>query len=59
MSWVSIQDITLRLSPSVDPKTHELTSTGILDTKFGFSIETGGPRIKYTICMEIYFLHFF
>ena len=35
------QDITLRLSPSVDPHTHELTSTGILDTKFGFSIETG------------------
>ena len=39
-----IQDITLRLSPSVDPKTHELTSTGILDTKFGFSIETGAAK---------------
>ena len=38
------QDITLRLSPSVDPKTHELTSTGILDTKFGFSIETGAAK---------------
>ena len=38
------QNITLRLSPSVDPHTHELTSTGILDTKFGFSIETGAAK---------------
>jgi len=38
------QDITLRLSPSVDPHTHRLTSTGILDTKFGFSIETGAAK---------------
>ncbi len=38
------QDITLRLSPSVDPHTHALTTTGILDTKFGFSIETGAAK---------------
>jgi len=31
----------LRLSPSIDPHTHLLTTTGILDSKFGFSIETG------------------
>ena len=35
------QDVLLRLSPSVDPHTHVLTTTGILDSKFGFSIETG------------------
>ena len=35
------QDILLRLSPSVDPHTHVHTTTGILDSKFGFSIETG------------------
>ena len=35
------QDIMLRLSPSVDPHTHTATTTGILDSKFGFSIETG------------------
>ena len=35
------QDILLRLSPSVDPHTHIHTTTGILDSKFGFSIETG------------------
>ncbi len=35
------QVVNLRLSPSVDPHTHRLTSTGVLDSKFGFSIETG------------------
>ena len=35
------QDIMLRLSPGVDPHTHVATTTGILDSKFGFSIETG------------------
>ena len=35
------QDVMLRLSPSIDPHTHEKTTTGILDSKFGFSIETG------------------
>lgn len=36
-----IQDILLRLSPGVDPHTHVHTTTGTLDSKFGFSIETG------------------
>ena len=35
------QAVNLRLSPSIDPHTHRLTSTGVLDSKFGFSIETG------------------
>lgn len=35
------QKVLLRVSPSVDPHTHMLTTTGILDSKFGFSIETG------------------
>ena len=39
------QKVLLRLSPSVDPHTHLLTSTGILDSKFGFSIETGDAEI--------------
>ena len=37
-----VQDIMLRLSPSVDPHTHVHTTTGILDSKFGIPIETGG-----------------
>jgi len=36
-----VQNIMLRLSPSVDPHTHSYTTTGILDSKFGFSIQTG------------------
>ncbi|MDA1281298.1 MAG: diaminopimelate decarboxylase [Chloroflexi bacterium] len=35
------QQILLRVSPSIDGHTHLLTSTGVLDQKFGFPIETG------------------
>jgi diaminopimelate decarboxylase len=35
------QPVLLRISPSVDPHTHVHTTTGILDSKFGFPIETG------------------
>ena len=35
------QDILIRVSPGIDPHTHVYTTTGILDSKFGFSIETG------------------
>ena len=36
-----IQDILIRVSPGVDPHTHVYTTTGVLDSKFGFSIQTG------------------
>jgi diaminopimelate decarboxylase len=35
------QNILIRVSPGVDPHTHVYTTTGILDSKFGFSIQTG------------------
>ncbi|MBM3935333.1 MAG: diaminopimelate decarboxylase [SAR202 cluster bacterium] len=35
------QDVMLRISPNVDPHTHVMTTTGTLDSKFGFAIETG------------------
>jgi len=35
------QDILLRLSPGVDPHTNVHTTTGIIDSKFGFPIVTG------------------
>jgi diaminopimelate decarboxylase len=35
------QSILLRLTPGVDPHTHRHTTTGILDSKFGFPIATG------------------
>ena len=36
-----IQEVLVRVSPGVDPHTHVHTTTGILDSKFGFSIQTG------------------
>jgi diaminopimelate decarboxylase len=35
------QKIMLRLSPGIDAHTHKKTTTGILDSKFGFAMETG------------------
>ena len=40
-----VQSVLVRVSPSVDAQTHRLTTTGILDSKFGFSIETGHAEI--------------
>jgi diaminopimelate decarboxylase len=38
------QTVLVRVSPSIDPHTHLLTTTGVLDSKFGFPIETGQAR---------------
>ena len=35
------QKVLLRLSPGIDPHTHEKISTGSVDSKFGAAIETG------------------
>ena len=35
------QPVLLRVSPNVDPHTHAKTTTGVLDSKFGFAIATG------------------
>ena len=37
----TVQDILIRVSPGIDPHTHAYTTTGIIDSKFGFSIQTG------------------
>jgi diaminopimelate decarboxylase len=34
-------DILLRISPGVDPHTHRHTTTGIVDSKFGFALANG------------------
>lgn len=57
------QKILLRVSPSIDAHTHRLTTTGILDTKFGFSIETGAAEaaVKQAVGLanlELAGLHF-
>ena len=46
------QDVMLRVSPSIDPHTHVYTTTGILDSKFGFSIETGDAAKAIRLAMD-------
>lgn len=38
------QPVLLRVSPGIDPHTHEKTTTGVLDSKFGFAIHTGAAH---------------
>lgn len=47
------QRVLLRLSPSVDAHTHLLTTTGVLDSKFGFSIETGAAERAVVRAMQL------
>ena len=42
------QTILLRLTPGVDPHTHRHTTTGILDSKFGFPLATGQAETAVT-----------
>jgi diaminopimelate decarboxylase len=35
------QNILLRLTPGVDPHTHQYTTTGMIESKFGFPLTTG------------------
>jgi diaminopimelate decarboxylase len=37
----TVQKILLRITPGIDAHTHKKTTTGILDSKFGFPIATG------------------
>ena len=47
-----VQDILLRVSPSIDPHTHVYTTTGVLDSKFGFSLETGHAKLAVQQCLK-------
>ncbi len=38
------QPVLVRVSPSIDAHTHRLTTTGVLDSKFGFPLETGQAK---------------
>ncbi|HEV3103259.1 MAG TPA: diaminopimelate decarboxylase, partial [Candidatus Dormibacteraeota bacterium] len=44
--------VMLRLSPGVKPDTHDHISTGQLDSKFGFSIESGAARKAVETALE-------
>jgi len=43
------QQVLLRVSPGIDPHTHAKTTTGILDSKFGFSIATGDAMAGHAL----------
>ena len=47
-----VQEILIRVSPGVDPHTHAHTTTGILDSKFGFPIETGQAEEAIRIALR-------
>src|SRR6201997_1382943 len=44
--------VMLRLSPGVKPDTHDHISTGQLDSKFGFSIESGAARKAVEVALQ-------
>lgn len=44
--------VMLRVSPGVKPDTHDHISTGQLDSKFGFSIESGAARQAVVTALE-------
>ncbi len=57
------QSILLRITPGVDPHTHQHTTTGVLDSKFGFPLATGqaeeGVRqAKLSSNLKLLGLHF-
>jgi len=47
------QDILLRITPGVDPHTHQYTTTGTVDSKFGFLIATGQAEQAVKQAMSI------
>ncbi len=46
------QDILLRITPGVDPHTHEYTTTGTIDSKFGFPLTTGQAEEAAKLAMS-------
>jgi diaminopimelate decarboxylase len=54
-------DILLRLSPGVDPHTHQYIATGVIDTKFGFPLASGEEAIAQAMSspdLNLVGLHF-
>jgi diaminopimelate decarboxylase len=53
-------DILLRLSPGIDPHTHQYIATGVIDTKFGFPLANGDEAVAQAISanLNLVGLHF-
>jgi diaminopimelate decarboxylase len=54
----TVQRVLVRVSPGVDAHTHEKTTTGILDTKFGVPIATGAAEATLRAVAESSHLEF-
>jgi len=57
----SIPDILLRITPGVDPHTHQYITTGNVDSKFGFPLATGEEAVTTAMSMpnlKLLGLHF-
>ena len=55
------QEVMLRLCPGVDPHTHAHTTTGALDSKFGFAMEQGEKAVAQAMAsphLRLLGLHF-
>ena len=46
-------DILLRLSPGIDPHTHQYIATGIIDSKFGFPLASGDEAVAKAISAKL------
>ncbi|MDP2920292.1 MAG: diaminopimelate decarboxylase, partial [Dehalococcoidia bacterium] len=46
------QDILLRITPGIDPHTHQYTSTGTADSKFGFPLPLKEEAVKRALRMK-------
>lgn len=46
------QEVLIRVSPGVDAHTHQHTTTGLVDSKFGFSITTGQAQEAVRLTMK-------
>jgi diaminopimelate decarboxylase len=44
-------DILLRLSPAVDPHTHQYIATGVLDSKFGFPMASAEEAVRQAMAV--------
>ncbi len=51
------QDVLLRLNPGVDVHTHRYTTTGVLDSKFGFPLATGQAETAVARAMSAHHLN--
>jgi diaminopimelate decarboxylase len=45
-------DVLLRLSPAVDPHTHQYIATGVIDTKFGFPLANGEEAVAQAMSVS-------